>query len=115
MILPNITRVSQIFKMLTILNLFLASVIQPLPIKGSSVSTFYNVIVQSGADPWVYLHTDGFYYMTRTTGGNVQLWRSHSFTSIDAGDTISLWNPSGSGPACTAVWAPEIHFIHSAW
>ena len=79
------------------------------------VRTFFNVIVQSGADPWVYKHTDGWYYMTYTTGGNVQIWRSHSLTSIIAGDIQVLWTPPGSGPACSNVWAPELHFINSSW
>ncbi len=76
--------------------------------------TFYNLITD-GADPWVYKHTDGWYYMTRTTGYSVQIWRSHSFTSIDAGDTIVVWSTSDTAPACHDVWAPELHFINSNW
>ena len=81
----------------------------------SNVSTFYNVIAQNGADPWMYKHTDGWYYMTFTTGGDVRIWRSRSLTSIIAGDSILAWTPPGSGPACRDVWAPELHFIHSSW
>lgn len=29
-------------------------------------NNFYNVVMQDGADPWVYKHTDGFYYFTKT-------------------------------------------------
>jgi GH43 family beta-xylosidase len=97
------------------LNLFLVSNIQTKLTQSANVSTFYNVIVQDGADPWMYRHTDGWYYLTRTTGGNVQIWRSLSLTSIDGGETISVWAPSGSGPACSAIWAPELHFINSIW
>ncbi len=97
------------------MNLFLPSTIQTILTIGTNVTTFYNVIVQDGADPWMYRHTDGWYYLTRTTGGNVQIWRSLSLTSIDGGETISVWAPSGSGPACNAIWAPEIHFINSIW
>ncbi len=97
------------------MNLFLVSNIQTKLTQSANVSTFYNVIVQDGADPWMYRHTDGWYYLTRTTGGNVQIWRSLSLTSIDGGETISVWAPSGSGPACSAIWAPELHFINSIW
>lgn len=83
--------------------------------QATNVSTFYNVIAQDGADPWVYKHTDGWYYMTRTTGDGVHIWRSRSFISIEAGDNIAVWKPSGSGVACRDVWAPELHFIHSSW
>ncbi len=91
-------------------------VIRNESIRAANVSnTFYNVIAQDGADPWVYKHTDGWYYMTRSTGVDVRIWRSRTFTSIDAGDTIVAWKPSGSGPACTEIWAPELHFIRSSW
>lgn len=47
-------------------------------------NNFYNVVMQDGADPWVYKHTDGFYYFTKTTGGNVTIWKSAQLTTIDA-------------------------------
>ncbi|CAF0896877.1 unnamed protein product [Rotaria sordida] len=90
-------------------------VIEPKSQTPSNVNTFYNVIAQDGADPWVYKHTDGLYYFTRTTGGDVRIWRSRSFTSIDAGESRIVWRSPNSGPACRAVWAPEIHFIQSSW
>lgn len=81
----------------------------------TNVSRFFNVIAQEGADPWVYKHTDGWYYMTRTTGTNVRIWRSRTFTSIDAGESRIVWKSPDSGPACHAIWAPELHFIQSSW
>jgi GH43 family beta-xylosidase len=97
------------------LNLFIVEIIRSKPVQATNVSTFYNVIAQDGADPWVYKHTDGWYYMTRSTGGDVRIWRSRTFTSIDAGDTIVAWTPPSSGPACKGIWAPELHFIQSRW
>jgi GH43 family beta-xylosidase len=99
----------------SILNLFIVSIIRTTSIKGANVTTFYNVIAQDGADPWMYKHTDGWYYLTRSTGGDVRIWRSRTFTSIDAGESRVAWTPPGSGPACGSVWAPEIHFINSGW
>ncbi len=79
------------------------------------VNTFYNVITEDGADPWVYKHTDGWYYMTRTTGGDVRIWRSQIFTSWQASESRVVWTSPGSGPACSCVWAPEIHFVRNSW
>jgi GH43 family beta-xylosidase len=95
--------------------LFIVPIIPTTSVGATNVSTFYNVIAQDGADPWVYKHTDGWYYLTRTTGGNVRIWRSRTFTSIDAGDSIVVWTPPGSGPACRSVWAPELHLFQSSW
>ncbi len=84
-------------------------------IRAMKVNTFYNVIAQNGADPWVYKHTDGWYYMTFTTGGDVRIWRSQSFTSWDASESRSVWHLPKLGPQVSDVWAPEIHFIRSHW
>ncbi|CAF4802827.1 unnamed protein product [Rotaria sp. Silwood1] len=80
-----------------------------------NVDTFYNVIAQDGADPWVYKHTNGWYYFTKTTGSDVRIWRSHTFTSMDAGECLIVWRPPNSGPACRAIWAPELHFVQTRW
>jgi len=84
-------------------------------IQAANVNTFFNVISQVGADPWVYKHTDGYYYMTHTTGSNVCIWRSRLLTAISASPCKVVWKPSGSGEACKAIWAPELHFVQSAW
>ncbi len=70
---------------------------------------FYNVIMQDGADPFMYRHADGYYYFTKTTGGNVTLWRSKTMTGIDAAETTVV-ETGGQN-----VWAPEIHRIDGAW
>ncbi|MFS0728166.1 family 43 glycosylhydrolase [Paenibacillus sp. 1P07SE] len=65
--------------------------------------------MQDGADPWVYQHTDGYYYFTKTTGGNVTIWKSKTLTGIDAAPSRVI--PTG----CCNVWAPEIHYVNGAW
>lgn len=72
-------------------------------------NNFYNVVMQEGADPWVYKHTDGFYYFTKTTGGNVTIWKSAQLTTIDAAPTRVVET------GCCNIWAPELHYINGAW
>jgi GH43 family beta-xylosidase len=77
---------------------------------------FYNVLVQDGADPWVYRHSDGQYYFTKTTGGDVTLWRSRTLTGIDAGERKTVWRPGpSSGAAKSGIWAPELHHLDGRW
>lgn len=75
----------------------------------SQQGNFYNVIMQDGADPWIYRHTDGYYYFTKTTGNNVTIWKSASMTGIDAAPTRVIET------GCCNIWAPEIHHINGAW
>lgn len=72
-------------------------------------NNFYNVVMQEGADPWVYKHTDGFYYFTKTTGGNVTIWKSAQLSTIDAAPTTVVET------GCCSIWAPELHYINGAW
>ena len=76
---------------------------------------FYNVLLPDGADPWVYRHTDGTYYMTATTGANITLRKSSSLSGIGGGETRVIWKPPASGPASRNLWAPELHYLNKKW
>ncbi|MCD9025153.1 glycoside hydrolase family 43 protein [Cohnella sp. NL03-T5] len=84
-----------------------------LPAGSASASlvkgNFYNVIMQESADPWVYRHTDGYYYFTKTTGNNVTIWKSETLTGIDAAPSRVI------STGCCNIWAPEIYYINGAW
>lgn len=80
-----------------------------MAIAGTGVVNFYNVLLQDGADPWVYKHADGYYYFTKTTGNNVTIWKSRHLTDLDAGQTRAI--PTGGHN----IWAPELHYVNGAW
>lgn len=80
-----------------------------------TVTTFFNVLRQNGADPWVYKHDDGFYYYTQTTGGNVTLWRSETLSGIGHAQRKVIWTKPSTGPASQDIWAPEIHRLRGKW
>lgn len=77
--------------------------------------TFFNVLLQDGADPWMIRHTDGWYYYTHTTGGDVTLWRSRTISGLAAAERKVVWRPPAEGPASKNLWAPELHFLDGAW
>jgi len=79
------------------------------------VSNFYNVIRQDGADPWIYKHTDSYYYYTQTTGNNVTIWRSKTISGIDTGDSQVVWTPPAGTMYSSNIWAPEIHYLDGKW
>lgn len=76
---------------------------------GAKQGDFYNVLMQDGADPWVYKHSDGYYYFTKTTGSDVTVWKSASLTGVDAAPRRVI--PTGGH----GIWAPELHYIDGAW
>lgn len=76
--------------------------------------SFYNVVAPDGADPWVIAH-QGMYYLTKTTGSNVTLWRSRSLSAIAGGESNRVWTPPAEGAFAKEIWAPELHRLRGKW
>lgn len=83
--------------------------------KPPAKAIFSNPIMEDGADPWVYNHTDGYYYYMATRGDRLDLWRSTYLPNIANGEHKTVWRPPASGPNSSNVWAPEIHYLDGKW
>lgn len=79
--------------------------------EGKTVSDFYNVIMQTGADPWVYKHTDGYYYNAFANSSGVMIRRSKTISGIEAGERRLTWSPVKDTMYSSNVWAPEMHYL----
>ena len=79
--------------------------------EGKTVSDFYNVIMQTGADPWVYKHTDGYYYNAFANSSGVMIRRSKTISGIEAGERRLTWSPVSGTMYSSNVWAPEMHYL----
>ncbi|WP_258169133.1 glycoside hydrolase family 43 protein, partial [Paenibacillus sp. AR247] len=75
------------------------------------MSDFYNVIMQTGADPWVYKHTDGYYYNVFVNASGIMIRRAKTITSIEAGERSLAWTPVKGTMYSSDVWAPEMHYL----
>ncbi|WP_409291523.1 family 43 glycosylhydrolase [Peribacillus sp. SCS-37] len=77
--------------------------------------TFKNPVIGDGADPWVIQHSDGFYYYTQTTGGNITIWKTKDLTKLSSAEKKTVWTPEKDAPNREHLWAPELHFIEGKW
>lgn len=77
--------------------------------------TFSNPVAAQAADPWVYRHTDGFYYFMCTRGDRLELLRSRRLTDIASGERRTVWRPEPGGRYSHHLWAPEIHRLDGKW
>lgn len=73
-------------------------------------------------DPWVFKHTDGYYYGMHTVMQNGQyipqlkLYKSKSLTNLfTAGTSKVIWTAPSSGWNNRDIWAPELYWINNAW
>lgn len=75
--------------------------------------TFVNSVYE-GADPFVYQHTDGYYYFSQSEGdGGIAVWKSKRLT--DKGIKRVVWTAPTNGWNSKEVWAPEIHYLNGKW
>lgn len=83
----------------------------------TNADTFTNPIVEQRADPWVYKHSDGFYYFTASVPDydRIILRKSATLAGISSANEITAWTQPSSGPMSGFVWAPEIHYVNGAW
>ena len=82
--------------------------------------TFYNPldVKQSLGDPWLYKHTDGYYYYTRSGGQGVTVTKTKSMTMLtenpedETRTKILFYNNSINK---IELWAPEVFFFNGHW
>lgn len=69
------------------------------------------------ADPYVYLHTDGWYYFTASIPAYdcIALRRAKSLAELPEAEEVIIWKKHESGPMSEHIWAPEIHYLFGKW
>lgn len=69
------------------------------------------------ADPYVYRHTDGYYYFTGSMPAYdcIALRRSRDLMGLAQAEEKVVWRRHESGPMSENVWAPELHYLDGKW
>ena len=75
----------------------------------STQATFRNPILDGAApDPYIYHHSDGYYYWSKSTGGGIEVLKSRILTNWRNAERREVFRANAP---YTDLWAPEIHFI----
>lgn len=74
-------------------------------------------LVEQRADPFVYRHTDGYYYFTGSvpTYDRIELRRSKTLAGLKDAETVDVWHKHTTGLMSRHIWAPEIHYLDGKW
>ena len=69
------------------------------------------------ADPYVYRHTDGWYYFTASIPAydGICLRRAKSLAELPQAEEVEIWHKHEEGPMSIHIWAPELHFLDGKW
>ncbi|MBD8069053.1 family 43 glycosylhydrolase [Bacillus sp. PS06] len=78
---------------------------------------YRNPIIEQRADPWVYKHTDGYYYFTGSVPeyDRIEVRRSKTIQGLSEASPCVVWRKHDEGLQSANIWAPEIHFIDGKW
>ncbi len=79
--------------------------------------TWKNPIVRERADPHVFLHTDGYYYLAATVPeyDRIEIRRAKDLGGLSNGQKKTIWKKHDKGEMGAHIWAPEIHNIDGVW
>jgi GH43 family beta-xylosidase len=79
--------------------------------------TIKNPLIEQRADPWIYKHTDGYYYFTASVPeyDKIELRRSQTIEGLTNADAKVVWVKHENGLMSANIWAPEIHYIDEKW
>lgn len=74
-------------------------------------------LIEQRADPFIYKHTDGYYYFTGSVPAynGIELRRAESIAALADAETVMVWHKPDTGRMSDLIWAPEIHFNKGAW
>lgn len=78
---------------------------------------YSNPLVLQRADPWVYKHSDGYYYFTASVPeyDRIELRRSATLEGLRDARPVVAWRKYETGMLSANIWAPEIHYIQGKW
>ncbi|MNI12897.1 Extracellular exo-alpha-(1-_5)-L-arabinofuranosidase precursor [compost metagenome] len=78
---------------------------------------YTNPVVEQRADPWIYKHTDGYYYFTASVPeyDRIEVRRSATIQGLKDAVPAVAWRKYETGPLSANIWAPEIHYIDGKW
>ncbi|GAB7036167.1 MULTISPECIES: family 43 glycosylhydrolase [Catenuloplanes] len=87
------------------------------PASAAPAVSYTNPIAAQRADPHVWKHTDGYYYLTATVPAydRIVLRRATTLQGLSTAAETTIWTRHANGPMSAHIWAPEIHYINGKW
>lgn len=76
-----------------------------------------NPLIEQRADPYMYKHSDGYYYFTGSYPeyDRIVLRRAKTIEGLANAEEKVIWEKHESGIMSEHIWAPELHYIDGKW
>lgn len=78
---------------------------------------YINPLIIQRADPYIYKHTDGYYYFTASVPAYnlIEIRRAKTLNALAHATPRTIWRKHDSGEMSKLIWAPELHYIDNKW
>ncbi|HET7865191.1 MAG TPA: family 43 glycosylhydrolase [Burkholderiaceae bacterium] len=83
----------------------------------AQAATYANPLVQQRADPSVYKHTDGYYYLTYSVPeyDRIAIRRATTLQGLGSAAEVVIWSRHASGEMSANIWAPWLDYVNGQW
>jgi len=83
----------------------------------ATINSYTNPLIEQRADPYIYKHTDGYYYFTASVPeyDRIILRRSNTIQGLSDAEETVIWKKHDQGEMSVHIWAPELHYIDGEW
>ena len=80
-------------------------------------NNYINPLIIQRADPYIYKHTDGYYYFTASVPAYnlIEIRRAKTINGLAHAMPRTVWRKHDQGEMSELIWAPEIHYINNKW
>ncbi|WP_283680450.1 glycoside hydrolase family 43 protein [Lentilactobacillus sp. Marseille-Q4993] len=82
------------------------------------MTEYINPVILQRADPYIYKHSDGYYYFSASVPeyDRIELRRAKTINGLAHAAPRTVWRKHATpGAMDNLIWAPEIHWINDAW
>lgn len=82
-----------------------------------NIKKYPQPFIEQRADPFLYKHSDGYYYFTGSYPlyDRIVLRRSQTLDGLREAEEVVIWQAHEQGIMSEHIWAPEIHYIDGKW
>ena len=82
-----------------------------------TASNIVNPLVLQRADPQIFRHEDGFYYMMASVPeyDRLAIRRARTLAGLATAEETVVWRRPESGQMAGYIWAPELHHFDGQW
>ncbi|WP_111978696.1 glycoside hydrolase family 43 protein [Algibacillus agarilyticus] len=78
---------------------------------------FIKPLIEQRADPFIFKHSDGYYYFTGSVPAydRIEIRKAKTIAELNQATPADVWHKPDEGVYSELIWAPELHYVEGIW